>query len=37
MNDRYEQAAELARENGDVLTTSMLPGLELPLSKIFED
>lgn len=35
--DRYEHAAELSRERGDVLTTPLLPGLELPLEKIFED
>jgi Uma2 family endonuclease len=35
--DRFERAAELLLENGDVLTTPILPGLELPLSKIFED
>ena len=26
-----------SREAGDVLTTPLLPGLELPLSKIFEE
>jgi len=36
-NDRYERVAELTLENGDVLTTPLLPGLELPLAKIFED
>jgi Uma2 family endonuclease len=35
--DRYERTAELSVENGDVLTTSLLPGLDLPLAKIFED
>jgi Uma2 family endonuclease len=36
-NDRYERAAELLLENDDVLTTPLLPGLELRLAKIFED
>lgn len=36
-NDRYERAAELTLESGDVLATPLLPGLELPLAKIFED
>jgi Uma2 family endonuclease len=35
--DRYERVAELALENGDVLTTPLLPGLDLSLAKIFED
>ena len=34
--ERYERVAELALENGDVLTTPLLPGLNLPLAKIFE-
>jgi Uma2 family endonuclease len=34
---RYQRVAELALESGDVLTTPLLPGLELPLTKIFED
>jgi Uma2 family endonuclease len=33
----FETADELSREAGDVLTTSLLPGLELPLLRIFED
>ena len=32
-----EKLIELAREAGDVLTTPLLPGLELPLSRIFKD
>jgi len=28
---------ELSREAGDVITTPLLPGLELPLSRIFQD
>jgi len=35
--DRYERVAELSVENRDVLTTPLLPGLDLPLAKIFED
>jgi Uma2 family endonuclease len=35
--DRVERAAELALENGDVLTTPLLPTLEMPLVKVFED
>ena len=35
--DRFERPAELSRAAGDVLTTALLPGLELPLSEIFED
>ena len=35
--DRYERAAELTLENRDVLTTPFLPGLDLPLAKIFEN
>jgi Uma2 family endonuclease len=33
----FEMAMELSREAGDVLSTSLLPGLELPLARIFED
>jgi Uma2 family endonuclease len=35
-NDRYKRTAELTLEQGDVLTTPLLPGLDLPLSKVFE-
>jgi Uma2 family endonuclease len=35
--DRYTRPAELTLEHGDTLTTSLLPGLEMPLAKIFED
>jgi Uma2 family endonuclease len=35
--DRYKRAAELSLEDGDVLTTPLLPGLDLPLAKIFEN
>jgi Uma2 family endonuclease len=31
-----ERVAELALERSDVLTTPLLPGLDLPLTKIFE-
>jgi Uma2 family endonuclease len=34
---RYERASRLTRAQGDVLTTPLLPRLELPLVKIFED
>jgi Uma2 family endonuclease len=33
----YVLAGELSLDSGDVLTTSILPGLELPLATIFED
>ena len=33
----FEKPVELWREAGDVLSTSLLPGLELPLMRIFED
>ena len=36
-NDRYARVAELLLENDDVLTTLLLPDLELRLAKIFED
>jgi len=35
--DRFGRALELSREAGDVLTTPLLPGLELPLVRIFRD
>ena len=35
--DRFARATELSREAGDVLTTSLLPGLEMPLARIFRD
>ena len=34
---RFEKRVELSREAGDVLSTSLLPGLELALARIFED
>jgi Uma2 family endonuclease len=35
--DRYQRVAELTLEAGDALTSPLLPGLSLPLSKIFEE
>ncbi|OFV93138.1 MAG: hypothetical protein A3H95_12110 [Acidobacteria bacterium RIFCSPLOWO2_02_FULL_64_15] len=35
--DRYTRVAELSLENDDVLTSPLLPGLELRLAKVFED
>jgi Uma2 family endonuclease len=37
IDGRYVRVAELLLENGDVLTTPLLPGLEMPLSRIFQD
>lgn len=34
--DTFPRAAELSREAGDVLTTPLLPGFELPVNAIFE-
>ena len=36
-NDRYERVGELLLETDDVLTTPLLPDLELRLATIFED
>ena len=33
----FDRAVELSRERGDVLTTPLLQGLELPLGRIFRD
>ena len=33
--DRFERAVELSREADDVLTTALLPGLDIPLSRVF--
>ena len=33
----FARPIELSREAGDVLTTDLLPGLELPLARIFRD
>ena len=35
--DRLGRPQELSREASDVLTTSLLPGLELPLTRIFRE
>jgi Uma2 family endonuclease len=32
----YKHAAQLSRDRGDILTTPLLPGLELPLATIFD-
>jgi len=37
VEERFVRIAELSLENGDVLTTPLLVGLEMPLSKIFEN
>ena len=37
VDERYARVAELSLQNGDVLTTPLLPGLEMPLSRIFQD
>jgi Uma2 family endonuclease len=36
-NERYERSAELSLERGDVLTTPLLPGLNLALATVFQD
>ena len=35
--DRFGRPQELSREASDVLTTALLPGLELPLARIFRE
>lgn len=35
--DRFDRAIELAPHAGDELTTPLLPGLELPLARVFRD
>jgi Uma2 family endonuclease len=35
VDGRYGPARELTLDNGDVLTTPLMPGLELPLTRIF--
>jgi Uma2 family endonuclease len=35
--ERFGRPIELSREAGDFLTTSLLPGLEMPLARIFMD
>ena len=34
---RFARATELSRAAGDVLTTPLLPGLAMPLSRVFKD
>ena len=36
-NGQYVRVAHLSRAKGDTLTTTLLPGLEMPLAEIFED
>jgi hypothetical protein len=33
----FRAPVELSRENSDILTTPLLPGLQLPLDQIFKD
>jgi Uma2 family endonuclease len=35
--DVFARAHELSREAGDVLTTPLLPGLDIPLARVFAD
>ena len=35
--DRFDRVEELTSEAGDVLTTPLLPNLEMPLTRIFAD
>lgn len=35
--DRFERPVELSREAGDVLTTTLLAGLVIPLARVFGD
>ncbi len=35
--DTFGRVCELSREAGDVLTTRLLPGLEMPLARIFKE
>ncbi len=37
VDGRYVKARELSLDNGDVLTTPLLPGLEIPLRRLFSD
>ena len=37
VDGRYVKASELSLENSDVLTTPLLPGLEIPLTRLFAD
>jgi Uma2 family endonuclease len=35
--ERFARAVELSSEAGDVLTTALFPGLEIPLSRVFRE
>src|SRR5262245_58364859 len=35
--DRFARPVELSREAADVLTTDLMPGLELPIVRIFRE
>ena len=35
--DRFARPVELSREAGDILTTPLLPGLTIPLERIFRE
>jgi Uma2 family endonuclease len=35
--DRFQRAVELSHEGRDMLTTPLLPGLELPLERVFRE
>ena len=37
VDERYSRVAELSLEDGDVLITPLLPRLEMPLSRIFQE
>jgi len=37
VESRYRRVQELSLDAGEVLTTPLLPGLEMPLVEIFED
>ncbi len=37
VDERFARAIELSRQAGDVLTTPLLPGLEMPLTRIFRE
>jgi Uma2 family endonuclease len=36
-NNRFGKPLELSREAGDVLKTPLLPGLDVPLARVFQD
>ena len=37
VDERYTRGAKLSLENGDVTITPLLPGLEMPLTRVFQD